>query len=82
MITPQTKIHVSKHCDNMARICASKHCDIVSLDNRHTSLRRGGMNQTAGNEMNGSPSDHHGPTDIITRYDTPKVNEDGMIIIP
>ena len=73
---------VAKHYDNMARICAYKHCDIFSLDNRRTSPRRGNMNRNAANEMNGSPSDHHGPTDRLIRYNTPKVNEDGMIIIP
>ena len=82
MITPQTKIHVSKHCVNMARICASKHCGIFSLDDRRTSQRQGGMNQNAGKEISGLPSDCHGPFDRIIRYDTPKVNEDGMIIIP
>ena len=83
MITYGTTIDTSKHKDNMARICASKHCDIFSLDNRGTSPRVGGsVNQNPGKDMNGSPSDRHAPTDKIIRYDTPKVKEDGMIIIP
>ena len=57
------------------------HCDNI-LDNRLTSPRRGNMNQNVANEMNGSPYDRHGPTDQINRYDTPKVNDDCMIIIP
>ena len=39
------------------------------------------MNQNTADEMNGSPSDRDGPVDGINRYDTPKVNDDGMIII-
>ena len=58
MITPQTKIHVSKHCYKMARIRAAKHCDIFSLENRRTSPRRGNMNRNAANEMNVSPSNN------------------------
>ena len=61
--------------------CASKHCNNI-MDIRRTSPRRVNMNQKAANEMNGSPSDDDGPTAGINRYDTPKVNDDGMIIIP
>ena len=81
MTTLQIRICASKYCDNMARIRASNPCDTI-FDNRQTSPRRGNMNENAANEMNGSPSDRHGPANRINRYGTPKVNDDGMIIIP
>ena len=69
MNTTQSKIRASKHCDNI-------------MDNRRTSPRRGNMNRNTTNEMNRLLSTHDGPTDGINRYDAPKVNNDGMIIIP
>ena len=69
MATPQSKFCASKHCDNI-------------IDNKRTSPRRRNMHQNATNETNWSPSDDDAPTVGIHRYDTPKVNDDGMIIIP
>ena len=40
------------------------------------------MNQNAANEVNVSLSNGNGSTDGINRYVTPKVIDDGMIVIP
>ena len=82
MITKGTPITKSKHC-KMARPRATKQRNIFSLSNRQSTPRAGAdKNMNAANKFNRLRSDEDAPTNKIIRYDTPEVNEEGMIVIP